>query len=80
VVGAADVDAANDAIWVLGTASQPPRVVKLATDGKLIKSYDLPKGLWPEDGLTGIALAQDGALLIELAGWADLYQLFDQNG
>jgi hypothetical protein len=80
VVGAADVETANDAIWVLGIASQPPTVVKLATDGKLLESYDLPKGLWPEDGLTGIALAQDGGLLIELAGGADLYQLFDQNG
>lgn len=80
VVGAADIKVGNQVIWVLGIASQPPRVVKLALDGKLIESYDLPKGLWPEDGLTGIALAQDGALLIELAGGAALYQLFDQNG
>ena len=80
VVGAADVEAASDAIWVLGIASQPPRVVKLSTNGKPLESYDLPKGLWPEDGLTGIALAQDGALIVELAGGADLYQLFDQNG
>ncbi len=80
VVGAADVEAARDAIWVLGIASQPPRVLKLSMEGKLMDSFDLPRGLWPEDGLTGIALAQDGALLVELAGGADLYQLFDQNG
>jgi len=80
VVGAADVEVARDAIWVLGIASQPPRVLKLAIDGKTLGSYDLPKGLWPEDGLTGIALAQDGTLLVELEAGASLYQLFDQNG
>ena len=80
VVGASDVEAASDAIWVLGIASQPPRVVKLSTDGKLLESYDLPKGLWPENALTGIALAQDGALLVELEGGAKLYRLFDENG
>ncbi len=80
VVGAADVEAARDAIWVLGIASQPPRVLKLSMEGKLMDSFDLPRGLWPEDGLTGIALAQDGALLIELASGADLHQLFDENG
>jgi hypothetical protein len=80
VVGAADVEAARDAIWVLGIASQPPRVVKLAIDGKTLASYDLPKGLWPEDGLTGIALAQDGELLVELEAGGALYRLLDQNG
>lgn len=79
VVGAADVEAARDAIWVLGIASQPPRVVKLALDGKTLASYDLPKGLWPEDGLTGIALAQDGELLVELEGRDSLYRFFDQD-
>ena len=80
MVGAADVEAANDAIWVLGIASHPPLVVKLSMDGKLLESYDLPRGLWPEDGLTGIALAQDGAVLVELEGGTNLYRLFDQNG
>jgi hypothetical protein len=80
VVGAADVEVTNDAIWVLGIASQPPRVVKLAIDGETLGSYDLPKGLWPEDGLTGITLAQDGALLIELEAGTALYRFFDQTG
>jgi hypothetical protein len=80
VVGAADLEATNEDIWMLGIASQPPRVVKLSLSGELLGSYDLPKGLWPENGLTGIALAQDGALLVELEGGANLYQLFDQNG
>jgi hypothetical protein len=80
VVGAADVEAANDAIWVLGIASQPPRVLKLSMDGKLLGSYNLPKGLRPEDGLTGITLAPDGALLADLEGGAKLYRLFDENG
>jgi hypothetical protein len=80
VVGAADVEAARDAISILGIASQPPRVVKLAPDGKTLASYDLPKGLWPEDGLTGIALAQDGELLVELEAGSTIYRLFDQDG
>lgn len=80
VVGAADVEAASDAIWVLGIASQPPRVLKLSTDGKLLQSYDLPRGFWPENGLSGIALAPDGSLLAELEGGAKLYLVFDQNG
>jgi hypothetical protein len=80
VVGAADVEATRDAIWVLGVASQPPRVVKLSLSGELLASYDLPMGLWPENALTGIALAQDGSLLVELEGGAKLYRLFNQNG
>src|SRR5512135_733724 len=79
VTGAADVEAASDAIWVLGIASQPPRVLKLSLDGNPLKTYNLPRGLWPEDGLSGIALAEDGSLLVELEGGAKLYQVFDQN-
>ncbi len=80
VVGPADVEVASDAIWVLDIAAQPPRLLKLSTGGDYQKLIDLPRGLWPQDGLTGIALAQDGSLLAELEGGADLYRLFDQNG
>ena len=80
VMGVADVDVAHDFIWVLDVASQPSRVVALAPDGKTLASYDLPQGLWLENGLTGISLAQDGTLLVELDGGASLYRLFDQNG
>lgn len=80
VVGAADVEVARDAVWVLEIASYPPRVVKLAPDGIALSSYDLPKGWWPEDGLTGIAMAQDGELLVELEGRGAFYRLFDQGG
>jgi hypothetical protein len=80
LVGAADVECAQDAIWVLGIASQPPRLVKLALDGATLASYDLPVGLRPENGLTGIALAQDGAPLIELEGGTKFYQLLDPSG
>ncbi len=80
VTGAVDVEAASDAIWVLGIASQPPRILKLSLDGTPLKTYDLPRDLWPENGLSGIALAEDGSLLVELEGGAKLYQLFDQYG
>ncbi len=79
-IGAADVDAARNAIWVLDVASQPPRLVKLALDGEAQASYDLPRGLWPENGLTGIALTQDEEPLIELDFGATLYRLFGPDG
>ncbi len=78
--GAAGVEAARDAVWVLDVASQPPRLVKLALDGKAQASYDLPRGLWPENGLTGIALVQDEEPLIELEFGASLYRLFGPDG
>jgi hypothetical protein len=80
VVGAADVAVARDAIWVLGIASQPPQVVKFKTDGSHLASYDLPERLWLENGLTGIALAEDEGLLVELGAEGSLYRLFDQSG
>ena len=58
----------------------PPDVLRFAADGTYQASYDLPEGLLPEDGLTGIALVEDGALLAEMEGGRRLYQLINAAG
>ncbi|MFH1906410.1 MAG: hypothetical protein ABIL11_03350 [Chloroflexota bacterium] len=64
VVGASDIEVTSREIWVLGEASQPPKIVHMALDGKNLGIYELPKGLHLEDGLSGIALGEDNQVLI----------------
>ena len=64
-VGATDLVVENDVILVLDQSSFPPKVLRLTIEGDLSGSYDLPKGLYLEDGLTGIALGDQGELLVE---------------
>jgi hypothetical protein len=80
VVGLADVAADGDHVWVLSIASMPPKVLRFTPEGIYTESYNLPEGLRPENGLTGIALAENGALLVELEGGVRLFRLVDENG
>jgi hypothetical protein len=50
IIGAGDLEVTFKDIWVLDMASIPPKVVRLSLDGKVLSSYDLPKGLYLEDG------------------------------
>jgi len=80
VIGAGDLEVASSTIWVLDVASVPPKVVQLYSNGKIIGLHDLPKGLWLEDGLSGIAIGTDGSLLIERMGGHEITQLITPEG
>lgn len=80
LVGLADVTADGDHVWALSIASLPPKVLRFTSEGIYIEGYDLPEGLRPENGLTGIALAEDGVLLVELEGGARLFRLVNEDG
>jgi hypothetical protein len=78
--GLADVAVDGEHVWALSIASMPPKVLRFTLEGIYSGSYDLPEGLRPENGLTGIAAAEDGALLVELEGGTRLHQLVNRAG
>ena len=80
VVGIADVAVIDFDVVFLDIATMVPRVLRCSPDGKVVFSYDLPEGLRPENGLTGIAVGDNGEVLIELESGASLYQLTDTEG
>ncbi len=80
VIGAGDLEVTSRAIWILDIASFPPKVVQLSFDGKMISSYNMPKGLHLENGLSGIASGNDGNLLIELGGDRTVTRLISSAG
>ncbi len=47
-------------------ATQRYRVVQLDIEGSFEAAYDLPKGLWLEDGLTGVTWSPQGHIWVEL--------------
>lgn len=80
VVGAGDIEVTSGEIWVLDKSSQPPKIVRMALDGKNLGVYELPKGLHLEDGLSGIALGEDNQVLIELGDGYKLTQFLTADG
>jgi len=80
VTGAGDLEVTFKEIWVLDMASIPPRLIHLSLDGKVLSIFDLPEGLYLEDGLSGIALGSDGSVIIELVGGHTLIQLISPSG
>jgi hypothetical protein len=80
VVGAGDLEVTASDILVLSQAAMPAKVVRLALDGTVLASYELPKGLRLEDGLSGIALGDQGEVLVEREGGAYVSQLVDARG
>ena len=81
VVGIGDLAVIDSDVVVLDIAANPvPRVLRCSPDGKVVASYDLPVGLRLENGLTGIAVGDNGEVLIELEFGASLYQLTDTSG
>ena len=75
VVGAGALQVTSRAIWVLDMASIPPKVVEFSLKGKWLRNYDLPKGLYLEDGLSGMSLGENGEILIERVGGIYLTEL-----
>jgi hypothetical protein len=80
VIGAGDLEVTTEIIWVLDVASIPPKVVQLKQDGEMVSIQELPKGLWMENGLSGIAIGADGSLLIELLGGQIVTQFMSPTG
>ncbi len=77
LVGVSDVAVTNSEIIILAGAPIPPKVARLTHRGAVIGSYDLPEGLYLEDGLSGIALNDQGQVLIEREHGASLSQLVE---
>jgi hypothetical protein len=79
-VGTTDLIVNKDIVLVLDQASQPPKVLRMDMKGNILGSFDLPKGLYLEDGLTGIAQGNNGDLLIEREFGASVTQFLDNKG
>jgi hypothetical protein len=79
-VGATDLVANNDNILILDQASLPPKVLQLDMKGTVLGKYYLPKGLYLEDGLTGIAQGDQGDLFIEREFGAYLTRFLNNKG
>ena len=80
VVGVGDLEITASNILVLDIAAVIPRVLRMSPDGELLASYDVPKDLGLENGLSGIAAGDHGEVLIEREGGAFVSQLVDAEG
>jgi hypothetical protein len=76
VYGAADVEPAGSDILALCCG----RVLRLTAGGDLLAAYDIPNGLGPEGGLTGLAVGDQGEILLEFMMGAEVAQLVDAQG
>lgn len=80
VVGVGDLEVMPSGIFILDIAAAIPKIIHLSFNGSVITSYEIPQNLGLENGLSGIAIGENGELLIELENGAQVYQLVDQNG
>jgi len=80
VVGANDLGVTTSNILVLDTAAMSPKVVRLALNGALLASYNVPSDHDLGHGLSGIAIGDQGQILIERYGGASVSQFVDANG
>jgi hypothetical protein len=80
VVGVGDLEATTTDLLVLDIAAVTPRVLRLALDGRLLASYDIPESLGVANGLSGIARGEQGEILVERNGGALLSQLVTTRG
>jgi hypothetical protein len=76
VHGAADVEPVGSDILALCCG----RVLRLTGGGDLLAAYDIPDGLGPEGGLTGLAVGDHGEVLLEFEMGAEVAQLVDAQG
>jgi hypothetical protein len=75
-----DLRSTNTELFMLEIRNERYRVNRLSFDGELIASYDIPVGFHIENGLTGITVDCEGAVLLEIAGGSDHYRLVDPQG
>jgi len=80
VVGAGDLEIAASDIFVLDIAAVIPRILRLSPAGELLASYELPRGLRLENGLSGIAVGDLGEVLVEREGGVFVSMLVDADG
>lgn len=80
VVGIGDVEVSASGVFVLDIAAVIPKVVYLTPDGVVLAKHELPEGLRLADGLSGIALGDQGEVLVEREGGAFVFQLLDASG
>lgn len=69
-VGIGDLAVTSSDVLALDIAAVIPRILRLSPDGKLLARYELPEGLRLENGLSGIALGDQGEILVEREGGA----------
>lgn len=80
IIGAGDLEVTPKEIWILDIASFPPKVVQFSLNGKMLRVYNMPKGLYLEDGLSGIVSGNDGSLLIDLGDDKTTTRLISATG
>ncbi len=69
----------EQALYVLDVGAQT-RVLQIMLDQRSITAYEMPPSITLETGLNGISLDARGAVVAELRGGAERYQLFDPQG
>lgn len=77
VYGVADMEPVGSDILVLCSSG---RVLRLTAGGDLLAAYDIPPGLGPEGGLTGLAVGDQGEVMLEFEMGAEVAQLVDAQG
>lgn len=80
VVGITDLECRGSELVLLDGSDPKPKVLRLSMQGELLARYELPRGMWLEDGLSGIAIGEGEEILVELMGGAQLRQLTDTQG
>ncbi len=81
VVGIGDLEVRGGELLALDLAAGIPKVLRVDTSTGLIAgTYDVPKKYSLPSGLSGIALGEQGEVVLELAGGTTLVQLTDANG
>lgn len=80
VIGAGDLEVTSKEIWILDMASIPPKIVHLSLNGKILSTHNLPSGFYLEDGLSGIAVSNDGSVLIERMGGHIITRFLSSSG
>ena len=68
-----------EAVHVLDTGART-RLVRIDRADGSTTVEELPNSLQRDRGVTGMQLASDGAVLVELHGGAELYQVVDHSG
>lgn len=74
-VGATDLEVQGDTVIVLDQASLPPKVLAIGNNGKVQWIQEVPDEMGLDSGLSGIALGDNGELLLELVGGDQVAQL-----
>jgi hypothetical protein len=77
--GVADVDTIGSDVLALAVG-YGEKVLRFTADGNLLATYDIPDGLGPEGGLTGLAVGDHGEVLLEFEMGAQVAQLVDAQG